>query len=114
MHWLYGLKFIHNYLLMERQLAILTKLTKMPERDLTPILGLFESIDVPAKKVLLAPGTICPEVWVVGSGSIRAYYTLEASQFFTLSRQNYETLLSTRHEVGWKYLNTSRSWPSNG
>lgn len=65
---LYGLKFIHNYLLMERLLAILTKLTKMPERDLAPILDLLESIEVPAKKLLLAPGTICPAVWVVGSG----------------------------------------------
>jgi len=62
---------------MERLLAILTKLTKMPERDLTPILDLFESTEVPAKKLLLAPGTIRPELWVVGSGSIRAYYTLE-------------------------------------
>jgi hypothetical protein len=73
MYRLYGLKFIHNYLLMERLLAILTLLTKLPEKDLTPILGLFESLEVPAKKLPLAPVTICPEVWVVGSGSIRAY-----------------------------------------
>ncbi len=149
MYRLYELNFIHNYLIMERLLAILTILTKMPEQDLTPILGLFESVEVPAKKLLLAPDTICPAVWVVGSGSIRAYYTLverkrskkkdetisrevtnwiiptggvytdmlsfsqrlpssyyietlEASQLFTLSHQNYKTLLSTCHEVGWK------------
>ena len=86
---------------MERLLAILTKLAKMPERDLTPILGLFESIDVPAKKALLAPDTICLKVWIVSSGSIRAY-TLEAAQFFTLSHRNYKTLLSASNEVGWK------------
>lgn len=62
---------------MERLLAILTKLIKLPEPDLTPILGLFELIDAPANKPLLSPGEVCPNVWVVGSGSIRAYYTLE-------------------------------------
>ncbi len=62
---------------MQRLLAILTLLTKLPEPDLTPVLDLFEVIDAPTHQLLLASGKVCPEVWVVGSGSIRAYYALE-------------------------------------
>lgn len=81
---------------MERLRAILTLLTKLPERDLTPILGLFETTEVPAKKLLLAPGTICPAIWFVGSGSIRAYYTLEERK---RSKTKEETI--TREVTNW-------------
>lgn len=62
---------------MERLLAILTELTKLPKQELTPALDLFEVIDAPAKKPLLIPGTVCREIWLVGSGALRSYYVLE-------------------------------------
>ncbi len=62
---------------MEMLLSLLVKLTKMPEQNLRPILGLFELVEAPANDILLAPGTVCPKVWFVGSGSLRAYYHIE-------------------------------------
>ncbi|MPR33420.1 Crp/Fnr family transcriptional regulator [Salmonirosea aquatica] len=58
-------------------LPTLVKITHLPEKELMPVLNLFESIDVPAKTVLLVPGKVCSQVWFVGSGSLRAYYQLE-------------------------------------
>lgn len=58
-------------------LTILTQLTKLPERDLTPVLDYFETVDVPAYKTLLSPGAVCSQIWFVGTGSLRAYYHLE-------------------------------------
>ena len=81
---------------MKRLLAILTLLTKLPEQDLTPVLDLFEVIDVPANKLLLSPGEICQNVWVVGSGSIRAYYTLEERK---RTKKKVETI--TREVTNW-------------
>ena len=81
---------------MERLLAILTRLTKLPTRSLTPILDLFEVIDVPANKLLLSPGEVCQNVWVVGSGSIRAYYALEE---WKRTKKKVETI--TREVTNW-------------
>ncbi len=81
---------------MQRLLAILTLLTKLPEQDLTPILDLFEVIDAPAHKMLLSPGEVCQNVWVVGSGSIRAYYPLEEQK---RTKKKVETI--TREVTNW-------------
>lgn len=133
-------------------LTVLSRLTNLPEQHLTPILELFGSVEVPAKKLLLTPGEICSQVWLVGSGSLRSYYfleerkrikrdgvneetvnrevtnwiipqgglytdmpsfspgtpsscyveTLQTSQLFTLSRQNYDTLLEVRSKIAFK------------
>ena len=58
-------------------LTILTKLTKLPERDVLPVLDFFETADVSAQKLLLSPGMVCSQIWFVGTGSIRAYYQVE-------------------------------------
>ena len=81
---------------MERLLAILTILTKLPERNLKPILSLFEVIDIPANKLLLRPGELCQNVWVVGSGSMRAYYALEERK---RTKKKVETI--TREVTNW-------------
>ena len=134
---------------MEMLLPLLVKLTKLPEKDLVPILYLFEPIQVPAKAPLLTSGSICSKVWFVGSGSLRAYYyqderkrngdktqkntrevtdwliaagglytpmqsfsqqvpssyyieTLQSSQLFTLSHQNYLALKRSQPEMVFK------------
>ncbi|GHB83255.1 Crp/Fnr family transcriptional regulator [Persicitalea jodogahamensis] len=62
---------------MEMLLSLLTKLTRLPKKDLIPALDLFESIQIPAKTTLLVPGAICTKIWFVGSGSLRGYYLQE-------------------------------------
>ena len=62
---------------MEQLLIVLKKLTGLADNALTPVLTSFEPVVVSAHTTLLAPGTVCQEIWFVASGSIRAYYHLE-------------------------------------
>ena len=79
-------------------LAILTKLAKLPEQDLTPALNLFEPINVPAGKALLSPGEVCSQIWFVGTGSLRAYYYLEERKRTKKGESNEK---ATREVTDW-------------
>ncbi len=80
---------------------ILAKLTKLPRQDLTPVLDLFESADVPTNKSLLIPGAVCQKIWLVSSGSLRSYYMLEERKRGKSQEGNGPEDTVTREVTNW-------------
>ena len=62
---------------MEDLLHNLTKLTRLPEDQIIPILHYFIPCTVGRGARLLAPGSMSPTAWLIGRGSVRAFYQVE-------------------------------------
>jgi|GEM_PF-5424792 len=62
---------------MEILLNNLSKLTRLPEAELVPILHHFLPRTIKAGVGLLTPGAISTAVWFIGTGALRAFYHVE-------------------------------------
>lgn len=62
---------------MDDLLHNLTKLTRLPEAQLMPILQYFVPGTVRRGAMLLVPGSMSSTAWFIGSGSIKAFYQVE-------------------------------------
>ncbi|TDE11747.1 Crp/Fnr family transcriptional regulator [Dyadobacter psychrotolerans] len=65
---------------MEGLLHTLTQLTRLPGDQLKSILHYFIPATVPRGIMLLVPGVMFPPAWLIGSGSLRAFYQVEENK----------------------------------
>lgn len=62
---------------MKLLLQNLTKLTRLPQSELIPLLPYFEPMTTLPDTALLSPGEVASSVWFIGSGVMRAFHIVE-------------------------------------
>ena len=62
---------------MELLLQNLTKLTRLTQSELVPLLDYFLPLTARSNTTLLSPGVVASKVWFIGSGILRSFYFIE-------------------------------------